>query len=69
VRGRKERKERYRFPIDVEDDGGAWYVGDEGRGIDEQKFKNWFAVWKMCLMLLRKLAIEYPGLVFLRMVS
>jgi len=24
--------ERYRFPIDVEDNRGAWYVGDEGGG-------------------------------------
>ena len=47
--------ERHRFPIDVEDDGGAWYVGDEGRGSDKQKkIENWLVFWKKCSMVLRK---------------
>jgi len=47
----------YKFPIDVEDDGGAWYDGDEGGCIDERKIESWLAFWMTCLMVLRKLVI------------
>ena len=51
------RKERYKFPIDVEDDGGAWY-NSEGEGIDERRIETRLAVW-MCLILLRELMIKW----------
>jgi len=34
-------EKRYRLPIGVKDDGGAWYFGDEGGGINEKKIENW----------------------------
>jgi hypothetical protein len=57
-RGERGRR-RYRFPIEVEDDGGAWYVGDEGGGIDERKIENWPAFCMTCSMVLRKLVIGW----------
>jgi hypothetical protein len=46
-------------PINVENDSGTWYDGDEDGGIDERKTKNWLAVWMTRLMVLRKLVIGW----------
>jgi hypothetical protein len=64
----------YRFPIDVEDDGSARFVGDEGEGgVDDEKKRERGAIAGAfdvidAVGITEELAMQekYPGLILLR---
>ena len=63
----ESREKRYRLPIDVKDDGGAWYVSDGSGGIDEQKIENWLVFEMTCSMALRKSVIGWSRITLPRL--